>query len=324
MGVRWFISFPPEVLTEYAGTKLGQYFTDGEAMLQTQLTSRRMLKELYDLDCVGIRSDPPCYLGVASLGAHVIFPEDEQPMVRNQGRILPDTAEIERLRAPSPYDCELMQRYIAIHHFMCSQVPGEQVGMGHGQAGPISTAVLLRGDAFFEDLYANPRAAHALLSLVTDLEIAFRRATREVSGAHPCGASVSDDFAGCISAPMWPEFVLPYWSRLLEAQGPGTRSLHSELLRREHLRFLPQLGFDVFDPGMDQYLTVKMIREEIDIPFTWNIFTSRDMLQGTPASIQAAYRQAVADGAPMMTVEVCRHTPRENIHAYLEVARALE
>jgi uroporphyrinogen-III decarboxylase len=60
------------------------------------------------------------------------------------------------------------------------------------------------------------------------------------------------------------------------------------------------------------------------VPFDWHIKTVADMLQGTPASIQAAYRQAMADGAPEMTCELTVGTPPENIRAFIEVARSYE
>ena len=325
MGIPWSINVPPEVITEYVGTRLGQYFTDGDVMLKTQLAARHLFREVYDLDCIHIWSDPPCYVGVAALGGEVVFPDDDQPMVGNQGRVIEDIAQLDHLAVPSPYECELMGLYVGIYRDMRHELGGgARVGLGSGQAGPISTAVLLRGNAFFEDLHLQPAVAHKLLDLTTALSIAFRRAVIEIIGAEPASVGLADDFAGCIAPRMWPEFVVPYWRRIYEAFGPRRRTLHSEVLQRGHLRFMPELDIAVFDPGMDQYLTVTMIREEVDTPFTWNIFTSRDMLQGTPAGIQARYRQAVADGAPMMTMELCRRVPPENVRAYLEVARSLE
>ena len=100
--------------------------------------------------------------------------------------------------------------------------------------------------------------------------------------------------------------------------------MHSELLRREHLKFLPELGVTAYDPGTNQYLTIADIKSEIDIRFSWNLKPSADMLQGTPDTIKAKYEQAVAEGAPEIATELCRGVPRENVRAFIEAARRFE
>jgi hypothetical protein len=119
---------------------------------------------------------------------------------------------------------------------------------------------------------------------------------------------------------MWPEFVVPYYRGIYE--GATSRSHHSELLRPGHLKHLLDLGVTSFDPGQDQYLTIQSIREAAPgLRFTWNLFTVRDMKEGTPDSIQRLYRQSVRDGAAAIMAELCRGTPEENIHAFIEVGK---
>ncbi|MCK5118514.1 MAG: hypothetical protein KAQ78_02965 [Candidatus Latescibacteria bacterium] len=45
---------------------------------------------------------------------------------------------------------------------------------------------------------------------------------------------------------------------------------------------------------------------------------------GTPERIRAKYRQAIEQGAPELFTEICRGTPRENVRAFVEVAREYE
>ena len=79
-----------------------------------------------------------------------------------------------------------------------------------------------------------------------------------------------------------------------------------------------------FDPGTDQYLSVTDIVNGTKARFTWNLFTVKDMLQGTPASIKEIYEKSVDDGAPAMMTELCRGVPQENIHAFINIAKKYE
>jgi len=322
--ISWRVAVPPEVSTEYAGTRLGAYYTDGETMLRTQLTARSKFQDMYGITPIGIGADTPAYLGVAVLGAELVFPEDDPPMVR--GHPLRRVEDIDRLKIPDRYyETEIAAPYLRIYEYIRSQV-GDRVHLGVGIEGPVTSAKLLRGQDFFLDLYDHPEAAHRLLDIVTESIIRFTRENRRIRGLseESGGTGIADDFSGLISPEMYAEFVAPYHRRIYDAFGEAPRSLHSELLRREHLRYLAELGVTHFDPGQDQYLTVRDIVESTDVPFTANVYTVRDMQQGTPESVAAVYRRAVEEGASSVMVELCRNTPPDNIRAFIEVAKEYE
>jgi uroporphyrinogen-III decarboxylase len=246
-------------------------------------------------------------------------------MVADQGRALDDDEAVMRLRPADPEESAWLQRYIGLRREM-GQVLGAAPSVGSGQEGPITSAVLLRGGRFYQDLLDAPERAHHLLDVVTETFITFVRYVRGVNGQPLNGGSgIADDMAGTLSPAMWPEFVVPYWRRIYEALGPGRRSVHTELLRPAHLPFLIELGIDSYDPGNDQYLTVEDVARGVgNTRFTWNLFTVRDTMEGTPESIEALYTHAVEAGAPAMMTELCRRTPRENVRAFVAVARRYE
>lgn len=324
--IPWRLAIPAEVRCEYTGTQQGAYYTDLEAYLYTE----HAFPDLFER-ATGLR--PPfslgvpmsAYEGVAALGGDLFFPAEHQPMIRNQGHVLEAPEHVDALRVPDPWQCERFQEHVETWHELRRRFPGRHVGLSAGQEGPVTTAVLLRGARFFLDCTLDPARAHRLLSICTDVYVAFTRAVREVTGAPPGGVvGIADDHAGNLSPAMWPAFVLPYYERIYAELGATRRTMHTELVRRDHLPLLQQLGLDHLNFGENQYLTVRDVVAALDVPFDWHIKTVPEMLQGTPEKIEARYRQAVADGAPEMTAELTVGTPAENVRAFIEVARQLD
>ena len=322
--IPWRIAIPAEVRCEYAGTLQGDYYTD----LETTLYTERLYPDRFE-QATGYRPASElgvpmtAYEGVAALGGELVFPPEHQPMIRNQGRILRDPRQIDALRAPDPRQCPRFQRHVETWHVLSERYPGQRVGMSAGQEGPVTTAVLLRGADFFTDCLLDPPRAHRLLQACTETYVAFVRAVREVTGDLPQGGGVgiADDHAGNLSPAMWPEYVLPYYEQIYEQLGATRRSMHTELVRTGHLPLLKGLNLDHINYGENQYLGVRDVIEGLGVPFDWHIKTVPEMLQGTPAQIQVAYRRAVADGAPEMVCELTAGTPAENIRAFMEVAQ---
>jgi len=314
----------PEVLTEYAGTSLRAYYTDARTMLFTQVESARRFRETYGVEVVSPHVATPAYVGVAALGAEVVFPEDDSPMLANQGRVLTDGDEVMRLAVPDPAKNEVLRRLVGMCGFLEAET-GRRVPISAGQEGPFTSAVLLRGEHFLADLYDAPSLAHRLLDVVTDTYIAFVRYVHALNGETTGSVGLADDFAGLISPALWPEFVVPYWRRLFDELGPGRRVVHSELLHREHLHYLVELGIDHFDPGVDQYLTAREISVAIPIPFTEYIWPVRDLLLDTRESIRRRYSEYVEAGVAHVDADVsCRGIPPDNIRAFIAVAREYE
>ena len=192
-----------------------------------------------------------------------------------------------------------------------------------GTEGPITTAVIIRGPAFFVDIYRNPKKVHQLLEIVTEVSLRIREVIEEVTGEDIRRTGIADDFAGYLTPQQYREFAYPYYQLIYKKYGQNGRSLHSELLRREHLKFLSMLGITHYDPGMNPYLRVRDLRE-LGIPFSWNLKTAQDMLMGSPESIRKAFIRAVREGAREIATELCRRVPKENVLAFVKIAREYE
>lgn len=322
-GVKWRIYVPAEVITEYAGVKLREYYTNPEIMLRSQLKVRDIFNKIYGLpDAVTVSPDYGSYVEASMLGLKIIFPEDGVPWP--EGPILKSIKDVNKLKILNPYKEGLMSRAIQTYYYMKEKV-GKRINIElGGTEGPITTAVLLRGQEFFVDLYLYPKKVHKLLEIVTEVSLMLREVIEKVTGEPIRSTGIADDYSGMLSPDQYIEFAFPYQKEIYNVFGKEERIFHCELLRKEHLKFLSQLGVTFYDPGGDQYLTIKDIKEEIDIPFSWNIKAFHTLLYGTPESIKREYRQAVADGAPWIVTELVRKIPPENIRAFIEVAKEYE
>lgn len=320
--VLWDISIPEEVVTEYTGVKLSTYYNSPEVMLEAQLRAKEIFNRFFNFTINGIAVTYSSYVEASMLGVEIIFPQDNVPMVKRP--VLKDIKDVDKLKVLNPYREGLMSRVVNTYRYMKKKV-GNKIPISFSATeGPITTAVIVRGQDFFTDLYLYPREAHKLLGLITEVSLMLREVTEKVTETTMKSTGISDDFSGLLSPEQYEEFALPYQKRIYDVFGKEGRRLHSELLRKGHLKFLERLKVTHYDPGTDQYLSIRDIIDEVNIPFSWNLKPSEDVLQGTPQSIKTKYEQAVAEGAGEIITELCRGIPQENIQAFIEVARKYE
>ena len=326
--IPWRLCIPPEVYTEYTGTKLGLFHTDGKVMLETQLEAGKIFHEKYGLpakDSVGCNMTS--YISASVLGAEVIFPEDDAPQLR--GRVVNDLADIYTLQSPVDIATaglfpDILKRYEYMQDALKDGPVRAELDIG--VQGPFTTAVLLRGSRIFEEMYTESDEVKRLIEIATETTINIIQFRDEYTGVRTESVCMTDDYGGLISPEMYQEFCLPHMIAVFEALAieKSKRTLHCETLKRGHLKYLDEAGISWFDPGVNESISVNDILSETAVTFAYNIFTVRDMKEGTPESIRALYLRAVADGAPEMMTEICRETPPENIEAFLNVAREYE
>lgn len=323
--VSWVLAIPVEVECEYTGIPQGDYYTSLEKAIEVSERFPPLFEK-----ATGYR--PPlsynapvtAYEGVAALGGSLTFPRDHQPQILNQANILADPAQVDSLAVPDPMKSPRFQKLLGWYKELVRRFDGK-VGTGlAGQEGPVTTAVLLRGERFFMDLLDDPRRAHRLLETVTGMFILWTRTAREITGVKTDTVGIADDHSGLIGPDLWPEFVLPYYEKICAALGPRCW-MHTELVRPRHLKLFRRLDLAAMNFSEDQYLTPEdMMRELPGVPFGWHILTVSEMQQGTPDSIGRRYRELAAKGIREIRCEITVNTPPRNIRAFLETARELE
>lgn len=309
-------------MAQLAGVALHDTHFDAEAIFQVYDRIRPLADEL------GVPAPKPrlagfAYSHVAALGARIVFAEDGEPNVEPMIHALED---IDRLRPPADYlAAPLVQNRLRLAAELGRRRP-DALGtfIGHYNEGPLTTAGLLMGPDFFTLLYDDPSRAHKLLKFSSETALQFGRALhRHWFGAAPSKPrGLADDFAGMLPPAMFGEFVVPYWNMYYAGQPAGPRSLHSELLREDHLPYLREAQIAVFDPGADQYLTPELLRRKCPCPFrilikSWEI---NDMTAG---QLEKYYRNTAACQPLNIRFSMDSMEQLEKIKRLLQVAREL-
>ena len=328
--VPWSINIEPEVTTEYAGTKLGAYYTDPDVMVETEVRGRRRFYDLYGYgspEVTSVEAGHLFYVCATVLGAQLIFPEDTSPQI--QGRVLNTLEEIKKLRIPDDIGAaglvpHVIQRYEYLSRK--SEVTGITPVFGLSNQSPLGTAIVLRGTELFYDIMTRPDEVKTLLEIVTETALRIVRFQEEFTGTPVESVGMDDDYGGLVSPEVYEEFNFPYMKRIYDTFGRHARTLHTETLAKGHLKFLRRLGITRYDAWPYHGLSAADVVEELPGTFfTWNCETTDGLFSDTPSQIKANYSQAIADGAPGMNVDLCaRGIPAENIRAFIEVAREFE
>jgi len=326
-GVSWGLSIEPEISTEYAGTKLRDYHLNPDTMLETEKRVAKIFYEEFgygapEIKAIGI--NPLFYSCACALGARIVFPEDDSPQIK--GRVINDLKDIRKLKVKDVSIAGYIPKVLEKYEYLKKRekVTGIEPVFSLPAQSPLGTAIVLRGTNLFLDISTDPCAVKDLLEIITDTAIRLLKFEEEITGKKIESIGMDDDYGGLVSPEIYSEFNFPYMRRIYEKFGKKERFLHSETLGKGHLKYLSDLRITNYDAWPYHNLTVKDVKEKLpDTFFTWN-FTVRELYSFTPKQIKEKFKRSVIDGAPGMNLDLCaRRVPKENIKAFVEIARTI-
>lgn len=326
-GIPWSIAVPPEVYAEYCGVTMREYHADPAVQMHVQLEGPRILHEKYGLPLRrSVHPDFTTYLQTSVFGLRFEVFDDQIPAPT--GHPIKSIEEAAALEPPEDMaEAGLFPRALDFYYYMKAHAPDDvTVSFSSGGQAPWTAAVLLRGLDLMHEIFDYPDLVHRFLEVLTETAIRQREFTARITGTDPRSGTIgfSDDYGGLLGPEHYLEFDVNYMLRQAEHFGASRRTIHTELLRRPHLKILQDHGWTFIDVGTDPHLTVRDCLEVLDIPFLVQMKSSQELLLATPQEIKATYRRMVAEGAQRMMVELCRGVPEENIRAFIEVAREYE
>ena len=324
MSQRFAIGMYDSLLAANAGVSLKSLHFDVDAIIKAADAIKPLADEL------GI--DPPAphiagfgYPHVASLGASIEFPEDGEP---NVFPMIKSPEDIDNLKEPDDYLAApiIQTRLKIVAELGKRRKDAVSQRIGHPMEGPLTTAVLLMGQDFLMLPYDDPQRAHLLLSFCTESALHYIEALhRHYNGNDPMKpkpGGIPDDFAGMLPPDMFGEFVVPYWNRIYEGLKATKRSLHSELLREEHLPFLRELNISHYDPSADKYLNPELLKNKCPCPFMSRI-QAWEMRDLTAEQLESLYRKIAECKPSVIAFTIDDMNQAEKAKHLLKVAREM-
>ena len=293
------------------GITMRDFFLDGERCAEAWARALPEIERRYpDFGLEPrVMAAPLSYGHVICLGCPVDFPEDSEPNVRpilnsiDEGIALLEEASSRDFGAQPIY-----RHYREVWRTLRGRFPELTQRIGSlGVEGPLTSAVLLRGQDFFMDLYDEPERVRTFLDLLTANAIAFIHTIRRENGEDEMQTSggLADDFASLVPHYFWEDFVLPYWEQYFAGICTKRRMLHCENLLPQHLPYLNRLQLAQFQASVSQQLTLADMAV-LDMPYDW-LLTVPEMMAMSQTEIVDWVDDTVAAGVPVIRAQIGRY-----------------
>lgn len=218
-GCMLFINFP--FIHSVTGVNLQEYFNDPKTMMDAQLET---------WSAVGVKGWLWPDLGVvpecAAMGAKVVYDEKGFPSIS-----APNDKEITDfldMKPADPYGGNMLTQALNALEYMVAHHPdGFEVESSIVQSA-FTGAAMIRGiNDFCADVLEEPEAVCALMDIVLETDIRYMKAQEKILGKLE-HILLSDDVSALISASLFREIVLPYYSRFFEQFPESQRWLHND------------------------------------------------------------------------------------------------
>lgn len=275
-------------LPNWFGIDILDYFSNDQLWLEANLKALAEFPEAIFLPGFwaeyGMCSEPSAF------GARSAFPQNEFPHAFPNIR---SPEEIASLEVPDPVRDGLGP--LMLNRLKLSQPAIEKAGHQIRfsiSRGPLNIASYLMGTTeFMMALMTHPEEAHQLIGKITEYLDGFHKHQAEVFPSID-GIMMLDDIIGFISEDQFVEFGLPYFKKLYDT-GQSVKFLHNDAGCMESVRYLPEMGVNLFNMGFDTDLNQLKELTGNRVTMLGNI-PPRDVLaRGSAAEVKNATLQLI-------------------------------
>jgi len=270
-------------LPNWYGINILDYFSSDELWMEANLKALEDFPETMFLPGFwaeyGMCGEPSAF------GARSAFPPDEFPHAFPSIRT---PEEIKLLEVPDPLTSGLAP--LMLNRLKLNQA--RIVEAGHNirfsvSRGPLNIASYLMGTTeFLMAMMTHPRETHMLIRKITDYLLAYHQHQAE-SFPSIDGILLLDDIIGFISEEQFVEFALPYFRELYKCRH-SVKFLHNDASCMESLRYLPEIGVNLFNMGFETDLNQLKEETQNQLTMLGNI-PPRDVLaQGSASEVKEA------------------------------------
>jgi MtaA/CmuA family methyltransferase len=302
-----------------AGITYRQYATNGRALAEAQL----LVQERFDLDAITVCSD--AFRVTADLGADMVFPEDKPPYARHP--VINASTNLQALPRPDPTDPKTRMGDRVLGVTELAWTASHQVAVLGWIDMPFAEACSVCGVTEFMLLMKdNPKRAHTILSLLTEIVIGFSVAQVQ-AGADMIGAG--DAATSLISPQMYQEFALPYEQQVCQAthDAGGLVKLHVCGNTTHLLDLMATCGADLFN--VDHMVPLEKAKDVYSAHgkcYKGNLDPVAHIMQATPEQCRERAHQCIslAQGTKYMLSAGCEipaETPDEVFQAFCDAPK---
>lgn len=270
---------------------------------------------------------PLSYGHLVCLGAPLKYSEQAEPNVGPATDSLEEAIRLlEDAQGMDFSACPIFKKYARTSARVREVFPTSPVLGGLGMEGPVTSAALFLGDAFYMDAIEEPERCARYLSLMTDSVIAFRQQLNASMGAprvSPGGGYLADDLASMLPPHLWDSLVVPYWQRYYQACTTGPRHfLHCEAVVPAQLPYLRKAGVTFYQPSVSQKLTLRDM-QALGLPFDWLLYAF-EVTRMDDGAMADWVRRAADAGAANIRTQFGEYAVRagkiDRIQAFLDIA----
>ena len=309
-------------LPNWHGISLLDYFSSDSLWFEANMKAQETFPEVMFLPGFwsefGMCSEPSAF------GARTTFPQNEFPHAYAN---ISSVDQIATTKVPDP-EKDGLGPFI-INRLKLNQQRMENAGHRIRfsiSRGPLNIASYLMGTTeLMMALMTNPGEVHQLLGKITDYLSGFHDYQQRQFPSID-GILILDDIIGFISEDQFVEFGLPYFKKLYDREA-SIRFLHNDANCMESIRYLPEMGVNLFNMGFDTDLNQLKEMTGNSVTMLGNI-PPRDVLaRGSEMEVKAAaldLLEKIAD--PSRVIFSCGGgmppgVPTANILAFMDAIR---
>jgi len=233
-------------LPKWYGIKILDYFSNDELWLKANLHAMNSFTEIMFLP--GFWSEYGMCSEPSAFGAINSFPENEFPHAK---KFIHSPEDISRITKPNPRTdglAPLLTNRLLLNRSKIEDA-GHKIYFSVSR-GPLNVATHLMGvTEFLTLMMMDPDKAHHLLKIITEYLVEWHDLQKELIPTID-GILVLDDIIGFVGEEEFVEFGLPYFKTLFD-RNISVKFLHNDADCRASLKYLPEMGVNLFNMGFD-------------------------------------------------------------------------
>lgn len=277
-------------LPNWYGIKILDYFTNDELWFRANVHVVNAFPDILFLP--GFWSEYGMCSEPSAFGTRSSFPPNEFP---HSHKTIHSVDDISKISRPNP-ETDGFAPFILNRLLLYQQKIEDE---GHKiyfsvSRGPLNIASYLMGTTeFLLAMMTNPDSIHHLLNIITEYITEWHNLQQKTFPSID-GILVLDDIIGFIGEEEFLIFGLPYLKKIYD-RNVAVKFLHNDSDCSSSLKYLPEIGINLFNMGFDKSLKDLMIQSDHKVTMMGNIPPMDVLVNGSKEEIEKAVKDLISN-----------------------------